>query len=33
MLSIDANILLYAFNTASPWHEAAIQNNSINIPG
>jgi len=23
MLSIDANILLYAFNTASPWHESA----------
>jgi predicted nucleic acid-binding protein len=23
MLSIDANILLYAFNTASPWNEAA----------
>ncbi len=24
MLSIDANILLYAFNSASPWHEAAL---------
>jgi len=23
MLSIDSNLLLYAFNTASPWHEAA----------
>ena len=23
MLSIDANILLYAFNSASPWHQAA----------
>ncbi len=23
MLSIDANILLYAVNTASPWHDAA----------
>ena len=23
MLSIDANILLYAFNSASPWHEDA----------
>jgi uncharacterized protein len=23
MLSIDANILLYAFNTASPWNKAA----------
>ena len=23
MLSIDANILLYAFNTASPWNESA----------
>jgi uncharacterized protein len=23
MLSIDANLLLYAFNTASPWHEDA----------
>lgn len=23
MLSIDSNILLYAFNIASPWHDAA----------
>ena len=23
MLSIDANLLLYAFNNASPWHETA----------
>ena len=23
MLSIDANLLLYAFNTASPWHDSA----------
>lgn len=23
MLSIDTNLLLYAFNEASPWHEAA----------
>ena len=23
MLSIDANLLLYAFNIASPWHESA----------
>jgi uncharacterized protein len=24
MFSIDANILLYAFNEASPWHESAL---------
>ena len=23
MLSIDANLLLYAFNTASPWHDSS----------